>query len=103
MACTDSAIAAAIWEAEALGFIRVSEHPRGENAFYLTFHYQRGINADPPTHDWSAIKTMEDAERIAAKARNAKTIKKGRRRKLADPAARPWPPPPGVGRWLKQK
>jgi hypothetical protein len=72
-------IAPAIREAEALGFIRVTEHGRGGNAehrrpnlFYLTFSNWRGAKAEPPTHDWRKIKTIEEAHEIAAKARKSK-------------------------------
>jgi hypothetical protein len=72
-------VAAAIREAEALGFIRVTERGRGGNAehrrpnlFYLTFSNWRGSKAEPPTHDWRGIKTIEEAHEIAAKARKSK-------------------------------
>jgi hypothetical protein len=83
-----SSVAPAIREAEALGFIRVTEHGRGGNAehrrpnlFFLTFANWRGSKAEPPPHDWRKVKTLEDAERIAAEARNAKdrnAVKNGR-------------------------
>jgi hypothetical protein len=72
-------IAPAIREAEALGFIKVTEHGRGGNAehrrpnlFYLTFANWRGSRAEPPTRDWRKIKTIEEAQEIAAKARKSK-------------------------------
>ncbi len=72
-------IAPAIREAEALGFIKVTEHGRGGNAehrrpnlFYLTFANWRGSRAQPPTHDWRKIKTIEEAQETAAKARKSK-------------------------------
>jgi hypothetical protein len=75
-----SGIAPAIREAEALGFIKVTEHGRGGNAeyrrpnlFYLTFAHWRGSKAEPPSHDWRKIKTETDALYIAAEARQAKT------------------------------
>jgi hypothetical protein len=75
-----SGIAPAIREAEALGFIKVTEHGRGGNAdyrrpnlFYLTFANWRGSKAQPPSHDWRKIETVADAERIAAEARKAKS------------------------------
>ena len=71
-----NAVAPAIREAEALGFIRVTEHGRGGNAewrrpnrFYLTFANCRGSKATPPTHEWRRIKTLEQAREIAASAR----------------------------------
>jgi hypothetical protein len=70
------AVAPAIREAEALGFIRVTERGRGGNAeqrrpnlFYLTFSNWRG---EPPPNDWRKIKTIEEAERIAHAARQTK-------------------------------
>jgi hypothetical protein len=74
-----SGIAPAIREAEALGFIKVTEHGRAGNAeyrrpnlFYLTFANWRGSRAQPPSHDWRKIKTEADAFYIAAEARQAK-------------------------------
>jgi hypothetical protein len=71
-------VAPAIREAEALGFIRV-KRGRGGNAnngtpnlFGLTFSYDRGSRASPPTQDWRKIKTVEDAMRIAQDARQNK-------------------------------
>jgi hypothetical protein len=82
-----SSVGPAIREAEALGFIKVTERGRGGNAenrapnkFYITFLNCRSSRAKPPTHDWRKIKA-EDAERIAAEARNAKdrnAVKNGR-------------------------
>ena len=72
-------VAAAIREAEALGFIRVTERGRGGNAehrrpnlFYSTFSNWRGSKAEPPPHDWRKIKTIEEAKEIAANARKSK-------------------------------
>jgi hypothetical protein len=74
-----NAIAPAIREAEALGFIRVTERGRGGNSeyrqpnkFFLTFAYGRDGQAKPPTHDWRKIKTMEEAMEIARAARDNK-------------------------------
>lgn len=73
------AVAPAIREAEALGFIQVTQHGRGGNAahrqpnlFLLTFAYTRDGRASAPTHDWRKIKTAEEAAAIAAGARAAK-------------------------------
>jgi hypothetical protein len=73
-----SSVAPAIREVEALGFIRV-ERGRGGNAdyrrpnlFYLTYSNWRGSKAEPPSHDWKHIKSMEEALRIAREARAAK-------------------------------
>jgi hypothetical protein len=72
-------VAAAIREAEALGFIRVTEHGRGGNAehrhpnkFFLTFAHGRDSRANPPTHDWRKIKNLEEAMEIARAARSNK-------------------------------
>ena len=72
-------VAAAIREAEALGFIKITERGRGGNAehrrpnlYYLTFSNWRGSRAEPPSHDWRKIKTIEDAKEIAAEARKSK-------------------------------
>ena len=71
-----TSVAPAIREAEALGFIRVTERGRGGNAdhrspnrFFLTFANARDSRAQPPTHDWRRIKTLEEAEQIASAAR----------------------------------
>jgi hypothetical protein len=70
-------IAPAIREAEALGFIRVTERGRGGNAehkqpnlYFLTFANSRSSTA--PTHDWRKIKTFEEAEAVAKAARSNK-------------------------------
>jgi hypothetical protein len=74
-----SSVAPAIREAEALGFIRITERGRGGNAehgtpnrFFLTFAHGRGSKQDPPTHDWRRIKTLEEAEEVAREARAKK-------------------------------
>jgi hypothetical protein len=73
------AVAPAIREAEALGFIRVTERGRGGNAdyrkpnrFFLTFARCRTSVAEPLTHDWRKIKSMEEAMEIAKIARQNK-------------------------------
>ena len=81
------AIASSIREAEALGFIKVSEC--GE--FALTYCGQRGMYPEPPSHNWRNIKTTKAAERIAAKARSAKAVRR-RRRSADEPVAKPSPP-----------
>lgn len=70
-------VAPAIREAEALGFIRVTERGRGGNAehrqpnlFFLTFANSRSSNT--PTHDWRKIKSSEEAQAIARAARDNK-------------------------------
>src|SRR5262245_34052461 len=74
---TREAIAPAIREAEALGFIRVTERGRGgnaeyrkPNAFFLTFVNSRSSKV--PTHEWRKVKTIEEAETIARVARGQK-------------------------------
>ena len=72
-------VAPAIREAEALGFIRVTQRGHGGNAehrspnhFFLTFAHARNSRAEPPTHEWRRIKTLEEAEQIAHAARTNK-------------------------------
>jgi len=67
------AISAAIREVVALGFVEVTEQGRAGNAehrapnrFRLTY---RHTAAGPPTEDWRAIKTLEQAETLARMAR----------------------------------
>jgi hypothetical protein len=82
-------VAPAIREACALGFIRVTEHGRGGNAehrspnyFFLTFAHNRNSRAEPPTHEWRRIETLEEAERIARAARadkNPRAVALGKR------------------------
>jgi hypothetical protein len=71
-----TSVAPAIREAEALGFIRVTERGRGGNAehrrpnlFFLTFAKGRDSGRNPPTDDWRRIKTLDAAEQIARTAR----------------------------------
>jgi len=73
-----NAVAPAVREAEALGFIHVTEHGRGGNAehrapnlFFLTFANGAG-SSTPPTHDWRKVKTVEEAMAIAKTARASK-------------------------------
>ena len=68
-------IAPAIREAEALGFIRITQRGRGgnadhrkENQFFPTYLPGRDRTLEPP-HDWRRIKTLEEAEQIARAAR----------------------------------
>jgi hypothetical protein len=85
-------IAPAIREAEALGFIRVTERGRGGNAeyrqpnlFLLTFAYSRTKGVEP-THDWRKIKTLEEAMAISGAARASKP-----RNRTRKPVAVPHP------------
>ena len=71
-----TSVAPAIREAEALGFIRITERGRGGNAehrspnlFFLTFAHARDSGKHPPTHDWRRIKTAAEAEQISNAAR----------------------------------
>jgi hypothetical protein len=60
-------------EAEALGFIETTEHGRAGNGEYRTSNRYRvtylSTNRKAATNEWQNIKTIEDAETIAAKAR----------------------------------
>jgi hypothetical protein len=71
-----TSVAPAIREAEALGFIRVTERGhcgnagyRTPNKFFLTFAHGRDSRSNPPTHDWRRIDTTAEAEQIARAAR----------------------------------
>jgi DNA-binding FadR family transcriptional regulator len=75
------AIAPAIRELEALGFIEVTQRGRpsaGEfrwpNLFRLTSINSRSSNT--PTHEWRRIQSTEQAELLARTARKAKAQKK---------------------------
>ena len=84
-----TSVAAAIREAEALGFILVTERGRGGNAehrapnlFFLTFAHGRDGGKHPPTHDWRRVQSLEEAEQIACAARankNQVAVAKGRK------------------------
>ena len=74
-----TSVAPAIREAEALGFIRITERGHGgsaeyrsPNRFYLTYAQARDSNRHPPTDEWRRIKTREEANQIARTARNNK-------------------------------
>lgn len=74
-----TSVAPAIREAEALGFIRLTERGRGGNAeygrpnlFFLTYAQSRDSGKHPPTHDWRRFKTLDEAEQAAQSARNNK-------------------------------
>src|SRR5262249_20888208 len=76
-----NAVAPAIPQAEAHGFIRMkrglggnADH-RGPNSFSVTFAHGRGGRAYPPTHEWRKIKTIEEAQAIADAARAAKNAR----------------------------
>lgn len=82
-------VAPAIREAEALGFVRVTERGRGGNAehrspnrFYLTYAYSRDSKKHPPTDEWRRIQTLQAANRIARTARadkNEWAVERGKR------------------------
>jgi hypothetical protein len=99
-----AAIAPAIRELEALGFIKVKRGRGGNsdhhkpNLFRLTFAHDRNSRSEPPTHDWRKIKTPEDALTIAQEARSAKStaaVSLGRRagRKNRNRVRKPAPVP----------
>jgi hypothetical protein len=78
------AIAPAIRELEALGFIEVTQHGRPSagkyrwpNLFRLTYVYCD--KSSMPTHEWRKIKTLDEAELIARAARKA-SVKRRRYR-----------------------
>jgi hypothetical protein len=69
------AIAPAIRELAARGFIEVTERGcagnaghRRANLYRLTFRYAEGVLSDG-THEWRRVKTVQEALRIAAEAR----------------------------------
>lgn len=75
------AIAPAIRELEALGFIEITQRGRpsaGEfrwpNLFRIT--WVNSLSSAAPTHEWRLIKSIDDAEMLARTARKAKTRKK---------------------------
>jgi hypothetical protein len=77
------AIAPAVREVEALGFVRVTERGRAGNAEYRTPNKfaltYRPAKDGGPTDDWRKIRTIEEAEAVAHAARTP--IKKRRRHK----------------------
>jgi hypothetical protein len=100
------AIAPAVREAEALGFLRV-RRGRGGNAehrtpskFGLTYAHHRNSRRSPPTDEWRRIKTVEEAEQIAEAARKVKDPRavaygkfgaKSNRSRCRKPAPKPVP------------
>jgi hypothetical protein len=84
-----TSVAPAIREAEALGFIRITERGHGGNAeyrspnlFFLTYAQTRDSNRHPPTHDWRRIKSPQEANQIARTARankNTSAVERGKR------------------------
>ena len=68
-------IAPALREAEALGFVEITERGRGGNAEFRSPHkfrltFQATDHAEA-THEWRRITTMDDAKRIAMRARHS--------------------------------
>ena len=75
-----TSVAPAIREAEALGFIRITERGHGGNAeyrspnrFFLTYAHALDSKTSPPTNEWRRIKTLEEANQIADSARANKS------------------------------
>ncbi len=70
------AIAPALNELEALGFVRCTERGRAGNAEFRTpsrfrLTYRHGPNGEAPTDEWRAIKTLAEAHEISRGARMA--------------------------------
>lgn len=85
------AIAPAMREAEALGFIEVtargragSANRRSPNQFRLTFRPVKGARNDG-THEWRRIESAEEAEALARAARLAKAKSLGAENAKSDP------------------
>ena len=84
-----TSVAPAIREAEALGFIQITERGHGGNAeyrspnrFYLTYAHARDSKSHPPTNEWRRIKTLQEANQIARSARAKKStsaVERGKR------------------------
>jgi hypothetical protein len=81
------AIAPAIREAEALGFLEVTERGCGGNAefrspnlFRLTYRPAKGFPGDG-SHEWRRIETREEAEQIAKAARDQRSERRYRPKK----------------------
>lgn len=75
------AIAPAIREAQALGFVVVTQKGRAGNAehrspnlFRLTYRPAKDIHGDG-SHEWRRVLTIEDAEKLTKSARNTKVKK----------------------------
>lgn len=75
------AIAPAIRETEALGFIEVTEHGRAGNAEYrqpnrfrITY---RNTDYGQPTHEWRRVKTSTEAAAISQQSRRPKKFPVG--------------------------
>lgn len=75
------AIAPAIREVVALGFVEITERGRAGNAewrkpnlFRLTYRQARGFHGDG-SHEWRKFNTLQDATLVARAAREAKSAK----------------------------
>jgi len=73
---TRECIAPAIREVQALGFAEITKRGRGGNAefreptkFRLTYTHDRSSRYMSPSHEWRRIKTFEEAEALAKRAR----------------------------------
>jgi hypothetical protein len=72
-----NAVSPAIREAAALGFVEITQPGAAGNEGYrraarYRLTYVNSTGRLQPTHEWKAIKTVEEAEAIAAAARRAK-------------------------------
>jgi hypothetical protein len=92
------AIAPAIREAVALGFIKITRRGRAGNAeFRQATWYQTTFlnNTDHEllTHDWRSIRTLDQAKALAAEARKPQRAvrRPARRERLNDEEDRPTP------------
>jgi hypothetical protein len=99
-------VAPAIREAEALGFIRVTERGRGGNAefrqpskYFITYAHARTATSPPPSNDWRKHKTVEEAQAAARAARlnkDSRAVAFGlRRAKNKNRSGEPRPKPIG--------
>jgi hypothetical protein len=86
--CHRHAIATAIRELVALGFLRVTELGRAGNAewrkpnlFRLTYRHTSNFR---PTHEWERIETISDAKFLAREARSKPSQKKFQWRKATN-------------------
>lgn len=75
-------IAPGMRECVALGFLEITQRGRAGNAehrapniFRLTYRHAEGIPGDG-SHEWRKVKSLEEAERLAAAARADKSAKK---------------------------
>lgn len=79
------AIGPALREVEALGLIEITERGRAGNAEYRRPNLMRltylPTDDGPATNEWKATTTVEEAEAIAAKARDSKTAGHPRKRR----------------------